>query len=182
VGPHLLLHVFYQHGDSLQHRVAHYIYATGYAVISFAIAWSYRHVTLSQFVLLPHDWKLICLASVLYALLILGVAVDFPSGTIVGLLYSFLYGTVGVGYSLYWLSLSDGDDDYVNSVDGSLSLNSKPLSTDSNPPSSMLRLLRVGTRRPVLFHYFISYTLAVLFIFIYVASVGGFKSRSQSGL
>ena len=72
--------LFYYMRTFWQHIVGHYLYATGYATMSCCYAYAYRdHVTPTGGL----DKKTIILmisASLLYALLITGVAADFPSG------------------------------------------------------------------------------------------------------
>ena len=72
--------LFYYMKTFWQHIVGHYLYATGYATMSCCYAYAYRdHVTPTGGL----DKKTIVLmitASLLYAILITGVAADYPSG------------------------------------------------------------------------------------------------------
>ncbi|CEG63112.1 hypothetical protein RMATCC62417_00314 [Rhizopus microsporus] len=85
--------------DLWEHVIAHYMYAGGAMVMSWVQLFVYRnqvHGPLSRGTTIV--W---CIGSVVYGLLIAGVAIEFPSGLIVGLIYCIVIGLVAVCMMLF---------------------------------------------------------------------------------
>ena len=70
------------------------MYASGAAIMAGVIAWAYRDLVLrrTNSDRLRQIQLLIILNAIVYGLLIAAVAIDFPSGLIVGLIYLIGYG------------------------------------------------------------------------------------------
>jgi hypothetical protein len=138
--------------NTWEHDVSHYVYATGYAMMSFGILWAFRShcVHTEDDLLTPKTRCMLVVASLIYGLLIAGVAIDFPSGLIVGLLYVILYGFCCVGGYLYILHKNGVTDVYI-----------------------------VGKRRPVIQYFLLGYLVAFVIIILWIIAIGGIKNRSQ---
>jgi hypothetical protein len=78
------------------------MYAAGAALMAGVIAWSYRDLVLrrTNSDQLRQIQILIILNAIIYGLLIAAVAIDFPSGLIVGLTYLIGYGLGILGRSV----------------------------------------------------------------------------------
>lgn len=134
-----------------EHLIGHYLYASGYAVMCVCYAWAYRNHTIGGR-LGCTPLSLLLSAALLNGIVIAGVAIDFPSGCLVALLYLCLYGIGALG--LYCVSLyrSGGDKN----------------------------IFHFG-RRPVIHYYILSYIIALFLIVLWIIIVGGMKTRSQAG-
>lgn len=76
--------------DLWEHYIAHYMYAAGAMAMSWVQLFVFRNQVHGP---LPTTTKVIwCLGSLVYGLLIAGVAIEFPHGLIVGLIYSVVIG------------------------------------------------------------------------------------------
>jgi hypothetical protein len=77
------------------------MYAAGAALMAAVIAWAYRDLVLrrTNSDQLRQIQILVVLNAIIYGLLIAAVAIDFPSGLIVGLIYLIGYGLGFVGRS-----------------------------------------------------------------------------------
>jgi hypothetical protein len=136
-----------------EHAVSHYLYAGGYGIMNFAQLWAYRLMKAPYMGLTKKGKALLILSSLLYGMLITGVAVEFPSGTIVALVYLLVYGGCGVGgYMLYQYKIN-------NDVD----------------------MFKFG-QRPIVHHFFLGYCFALFFVIIWIGVVGGFKTRKAAGV
>lgn len=181
-----------------EHEVSHYLYASGYAVIAFCLLWSYRnhvgidydgeeppHIDLDDdnivvLQLNPLSLSACYFSAVIYAFLITAIAADFPSGIIVGLCYSFLYGICGIfGVLLfdmyyhpgYYSQLDIADKTRKNGNDDQLMVVNR-----TNISLSWSKIHRWARRRLVVYYYLVSYSLAFLLILIVIAISGGVKS------
>lgn len=78
------------------------MYASGAAIMAGVIAWAYRDLVLrrTNSDRLRQIQLLIILNAIVYGLLLAAVAIDFPSGLIVGLIYLIGYGIGILGRSV----------------------------------------------------------------------------------
>lgn len=135
-----------------EHDVGHYLYASGLAIMISCYAYSFRDLISTGAAV--HDRMELCLSiscAIVFAALIAGVSINFPSGTIVGLIYIILfgYGLVG-GYLVYLYR--------YKAAHGALTM--------------------YGSY-PVLHYLLLGCTLALVIIVTWIVCVGGFKSRSE---
>lgn len=135
-----------------EHGVSHYIYASGLAIVHLAQAWAYRNVRAPPSGLTALGAFLLCCSSTVFAMLLFAVALQFPSGTIVGFIYLFLYGlcTVG-GYHVYLYVYKDEH-----------------------------AALKQFGHIPVLNHFLAGYIVAFVALILWIIAVGGFKSRVEA--
>lgn len=133
-----------------QHIVAHYIYAAGYAIMNFAQVYAYRDVKAPQLGLTRNGKILLTLSSLAYGVLIAGVAINFPSGLIVGLLYTVLYGICGIGGYIYIQYRIVGDKSIIG-----------------------------FGNRPVVHHFFFGNLWGFCLIIAWIGYTGGLVTRSQ---
>lgn len=133
-----------------QHITSHYLYAAGYALMNAAQAFAYKDHKASQLGLTGTAKILLIFASILFAVFITAVAIDYPSGTIVVLVYLLLYGFGCIGGYLVFMWRIEHDKTAV----------------------------QFGGR-PILHHYFLAYCIATVLIVIWIIYAGGFKSRSE---
>ncbi|TPX32200.1 hypothetical protein SmJEL517_g04643 [Synchytrium microbalum] len=75
-----------------EHYVGHYLYAIGGILVSFTHAYAYRNVKIKAGLTTPSQKVLLCLAIIIYGLIIGSVAVEFPKGVIVALVLIIVYG------------------------------------------------------------------------------------------
>jgi len=134
-----------------EHGVGHYLYATGLAIIISCYTYSFRDLISVT----PQDRMERCLSissAIVFAVLVAGVSIDFPSGTIVGLIYVVLFGYGLVGsYLLYQYRYN----------------------------TAAHNALKVYGSHPVLHYLLLGCSLALVIIVTWIACVGGFKSRSE---
>jgi len=86
--------IFNYHQTVWEHAAGHYLYATGAILLSWSHAWIFRfevNPELSNVELIGFFT-----GSVIYSVNVTGVAIEFPDGTIVGLIFLLTYG-VGLG-------------------------------------------------------------------------------------
>jgi len=133
-----------------EHIVSHYIYAVGYAIMNFAQVYAYRNTKAPQLGLTRNGKILLTLSSLAYGVLLAGVAIDFPSGLIVGLLYTVLYGICGIGGYMYHQYRNVGDKGVIG-----------------------------FGNRPVLHHFFFGNLWGFCFLIAWIGYAGGLKTRSQ---
>lgn len=136
-----------------EHAIGHYIYAIGYVLMNACQAFAYRGHKAGVDGLNWSATILMISSSVVFSLLLAAVAIDFPSGTIVGIVYLILYGFCGIGGYLFYLKTKE--EDHAAFTFGG---------------------------RPILHHFLLSYFLALLIIIAWIIFAGGFKSRSQAGV
>jgi len=137
-----------------EHTIGHYMYAIGYGIMTAVQLYLYKDLKIENISTFPMLYRCLLFgASLLYALLIAGVSADFPSGVIVGIVYLILYGFCCVGGYVYYEYKYTGD-----------------------------RTILQYQSRPIVHHFLLTYVMAFIFILIYIASVGGLKSRSQAGI
>ncbi|CAG8593023.1 5593_t:CDS:2 [Paraglomus occultum] len=77
--------------DTLEHLIGHYMYAGGAILIALCNIIAFRNQRHNS----PHSVPLIIgwvIGSLMYGILIAGVAIEFPKGTIVGLVYTLVLG------------------------------------------------------------------------------------------
>lgn len=134
-----------------EHEVSHYIYASGLAIMHVAQAWAYRDMRAPETGLTRLGVFLLCCSSIAFGLLLFGVTLQFPAGTIVGFLFLVLYGlgTVG-GYHWY-------------------------LYAYKNEPAA----LKEFGHLPVLNHFLTAYVIAFFALVLWLIGAGGFKSRAE---
>ncbi len=135
-----------------EHDVSHYLYAVGLALMHACQAYAYRNVKAPQLGLTKVGKTLLCLSSLVLGLLVAGVAIEFPSGTVVGLIYIVLYGMGIVGGYLWY---QQGQDEEKSAF--------------------------YFGQKPVLHHFFFGYVCALIILVAWIIAVGGFKSRSEAG-
>jgi hypothetical protein len=144
------------------------MYAAGYGIMMGCQAWCFRGLVLyrtSQRTMTVVRWLLVLNALVL-ALLVSGVAIDFPSGLIVGFVYVGGYGFAIIGRSDS-LQLFGACCDvracvwyrYCVVKDG-------------------IADFRFGYR-PILHYFFLSHVFTLVIMIIWVITVGGMKKRSD---
>lgn len=146
-----------------QHIISHYLYACGYAVFVVCIVWVYKdhEVQIKQDIGATRRLcASITIAAILYAILLVGVAINFPSGTIVGFLYFIIY---GLGFHYYLLLKSSAWEILTT---GDLRLHST--------------WRDFIFKRPVVFYYLAGHTLAFVILICWIISVGGFYSQSEA--
>jgi len=143
--------IFYYMKTLWEHLVGHYLYAAGYALMCICYAWVYRNHTISGR-LSTTPLLLLLSASTLNGVVIAGVAIDFPSGCLVALIYLCLYGIGGLGLYCFRLYKSGSDDN----------------------------IFHFG-RRPVIHYYILSYAIALALVILWIIVVGGLKTRSEAG-
>jgi hypothetical protein len=90
-----------------EHLVSHYIYAVGYSLMALSHFLAYK----DHQIVLPGDKDLflsargvamVFIAALPYGILIAAVAADFPSGSLVALIYTIFYGIIFIaGYLIY---------------------------------------------------------------------------------
>ena len=131
----------------------------GGVIMAAAQAYAYKdHYLASSIRFSPFRVKLfIAFSSSLYALLLAGVAIDFPSGLIVGLVFCIIYGFGLVGSYLYRTHFKAGIQH------NGIIINTSTLGS-----------------RPILHYFLLSYLLAVIIMILWIITVGGVKSRSQA--
>lgn len=145
-----------------EHIISHYLYVAGYAVFIACIAWVYKDHQLEPAAegRLGKLYAAVGASTILYAILVSGVAINFPSGCIVGLIYILGYGIGVNGYLLReagaWSALQQGGW------------------------SSMRTWSDVLCRRPILVYYLASHVLALVILICWIAAAGGFYSRSEA--
>ena len=145
-GPlHFYMRTVWEHGAS------HYIYAAGYALMQAAQLYAYREVRYPEGSVTVFTKALLAGSGTLLGLLLLGVALQFPSGTIVGFIYLVLYGLFTVGGYHFYLYVYKGE---------------RKVLTDFG------HLL-------VLHHFLLGYVLSFCALVLWLIVVGGFKSRSH---
>lgn len=75
-----------------EHYIAHYLYAGGAMIMSWVQLFAFRNQLHGP---LPLMTKIVWIIGTLfYGLLIAGIAIEFPSGLIVGLSYTLVIGTI----------------------------------------------------------------------------------------
>ena len=145
-----------------EHYISHYVYAGGFVVMAFCIVLAYKNHELPTKI--SNQDRRICealitAAVILYGILLSGVMIDFPLGTIFGFVYLVLYGVGWLGYLVYE---SGGKNIYSKAVDG--------------------KMWALAAHRPVLFFYLCSHFIGLAIVILWVIAVGGFKSRTQAGM
>lgn len=133
-----------------EHEVGHYLYAIGLAIMIACYTYAYRHPINDS--LRMNEIIISIISAIVFALLVAGVAIQFPSGTIVGLIYIILYGYGIIGGYLYY---------------------------QYNVQSDKRALTQYGSY-PILHYFLVGYTIALIIIILWVIIVGGFKSRAQA--
>lgn len=136
-----------------EHDTGHYLYAIGLAIMHACQAYAYRDVKAPQMGLTNIGKLLLFLSSAVLGLLIAGVAIEFPSGTIVGLIYLIFYGMGVIGGFLFYQYRYAEQENKEKLFYG---------------------------QRPVLHHFFLGYVWALIIVIAWIIVVGGFKSRSQA--
>lgn len=150
-----------------QHIIAHYIYAVGYGIYVACIAYVYRDHELdiqnASSSSMRTFYIAISISTISFGILASGVAIDFPSGTIVGLIYFVLYGICGIGCLLHrshcWSLLRNEQD----KLDVCL--------------NTFIKLLH---KRPILIYYFLSYGFGLIILVCWLITVGGFHSLHEA--
>ncbi|EIE86936.1 hypothetical protein RO3G_11647 [Rhizopus delemar RA 99-880] len=85
--------------DLWEHYIAHYMYAAGAMAMSWVQLFVYRNQIHGP---LPTPTRIVwCIGSLVYGLLVAGVAIEFPNGLIVGLIYSVVIALVAVAMLLF---------------------------------------------------------------------------------
>jgi hypothetical protein len=136
-----------------EHEVGHYLYATGYAIMNVCQCWAYRHEKAEPAMRSYYFKMLIVFASVMYGFLVAGVAIEFPSGCIVAIVFIVVYGFIYLGGYIFFQS-SYNHDESITCFGGV----------------------------PVVHFFALGYVVAFIIIIIWVATVGGLKSRDQAGV
>ena len=135
-----------------EHAISHYLYAIGYAIMNLCQFFAYRHIKAPYLGLTKAGKGLLISASIIYALLIAGVAIEFPSGTIVALIYLLVVGVCVVGGFIV-MEHRNGDKDIA---------------------------VHFGMR-PIVHHFALSYVIALIIVVVWMC-LYGIKDRSQSGV
>lgn len=80
--------------DLWEHYIAHYLYAAGAMIMSWVQLFAFRNQVHGP---LPTITKIVwCVGVIFYGLLLAGVAIEFPHGLIVGLVYTIVIGLICV--------------------------------------------------------------------------------------
>lgn len=78
--------------DLWEHYIAHYLYAAGAMIMSWVQLFAFRNQVHGP---LPTITKIVwCVGVIFYGLLLAGVAIEFPHGLIVGLVYTIVIGLI----------------------------------------------------------------------------------------
>jgi hypothetical protein len=137
-----------------EHGISHYMYAIGLSIMHFSILASFRHHETNTTQSNKMSNFYLVIGAVTYACLMTTVAADFPWGLATGLSYMFIYGILGVGgYSFHLYHTGQ-----------------------------VVNMFQLGKGRPVIQWYLLSYTLSIIFVFLYVLTVGGFIQLNQTNL
>lgn len=131
-----------------EHAVSHYLYGVGMAIMNFSQFFAFRNHTVNNLTTVKYTKYWIVASSFMMGLLIFGVSIDFPSGTIVGFVYLMLYGMFGIGGYIF--------HEYHVKKD--------------------VNIIVLGNR-PLVQHFFYSYCWALAILLLWIAAVGGFKGR-----
>mmetsp|Transcript_22376 Transcript_22376/g.37425 ORF Transcript_22376/g.37425 Transcript_22376/m.37425 type:complete len:336 (-) Transcript_22376:180-1187(-) len=157
-----------------EHGVSHYLYAAGLAIMQVAQAWAYRSHTYSlseqtNTADQRYFFLILGLAVLIYAILMVAVILQFPSGTIVGFLFLTLYGCGVIGGYHCYLWRCDHQRKQLEQT------------AEGLPNRQELKsILSIG-RLPVLNYFLYSYLLALFLLVLWIIVVGGFKSRKEAG-
>lgn len=82
-----------------EHYIAHYLYAGGAMIMSWVQLFAFRNQVHGP---LPIVTKIVwCLGSIIYGLLLAGVAIEFPQGLIVGLVYTIVIGMICIAMMVF---------------------------------------------------------------------------------
>ncbi len=136
-----------------QHLISHYMYAAGYAFMAISNMFAYRqHATPGEEMggLSKENQFYLVISAFCYGLVTSGVAINFPAGTVVALVYLLCYGIFGlIGYRYY---LSSRDRWYGFEL----------------------------FTRPVLDYYILSYTFSLIIVLIWIGYAGSvWKTRED---
>ena len=143
--------LYYYMRTTWEHEVSHYVYATGYALMQAAQFWAFREVRYPKEKITFATKVLVLFSGTFLGLLVLGVALQFPAGTIVGFVYLTLYGMVAVGgYHLHLYLRKD------------------------EPEALTLWGFLV-----VPHHFLLGYVLSYVALILWIIVSGGFHSRSN---
>lgn len=132
-----------------EHGVAHYLYAVGLIIMHMVIMYCYRDIRAPESGLSLVGRLLLTISCTAMAFLAFAVSLQFPSGTIVGFLYLFLYGICTLGGYLVYL--------YRN--------------------GERKALTEFG-HLPVLHHFFVGYVVAFVGLLCWIIYKDGFESRT----
>ncbi|KAI8329826.1 hypothetical protein BC941DRAFT_463613 [Chlamydoabsidia padenii] len=90
----ILYQIYSNMRDLWEHIIAHYMYAFGGMIMSWAQLFTFRHQVHGPLTL---GTKVVfMLGSLVYGLLLAGIAIEFPYGLYVGLIYSIVIGLICV--------------------------------------------------------------------------------------
>lgn len=82
-----------------EHDIAHYMYAAGAMIMSWVQLFAFRNQVHGP---LPRATTIVwCIGIVFYGLLLAGVAIEFPAGLIVGLVYTIVIGGICIAMMLF---------------------------------------------------------------------------------
>lgn len=189
-----------------QHAVSHYIYATGLVIMQMAQLGAYKDHVAPNLGIPKMTKFILVLSAVVYALLIIGVITQFPSGTIVGTIYLVLYGLATVGnVSFSTCSVLSSCKRFCSYCHTSVCMQSViavicrllavPIFVamclvtlciliggylySLHRANAEERVLTFG-RRPVLHYFLLSYVFATVFLIAWLIYAGGFKSRKET--
>ena len=92
-----------------EHLVSHYMYAAGYAFMAISCMYAYRHHAepLESGGLSQENKIYLIISAVCYGMVTSGVAINFPAGSVVALVYLLSYGICGLVCYRYYLSSRD---------------------------------------------------------------------------
>lgn len=140
--------LFFWMKETMQHVVAHYMYAFGGMLVSFVFQFVFR------------DWyvkgglkggtlrSLFVANMIIYGIIIAAVAIQYPSGTIVGLIFIVLYGFCVLLTCMFFQN------------------------------GRSCSFFKTWGEHPILHIYMGAYIIALVIIVLWVISQRGFKSRS----
>ncbi|RYY79881.1 hypothetical protein EON63_16980 [archaeon] len=134
-----------------EHIVSHYIYAGGYVCMNLCQLYAYKNVRAPILGLPCRAKAYLIVSSGLYGLLVAAVAINFPSGLIVGLVYTIVLGIGGIGGYMCHQYIYRNDQQ-----------------------------VGVFGARPVVHHFFLGCVVGLVLILIWIALQGGFKTRSEA--
>ena len=136
-----------------EHLVSHYMYAAGYAFMAISCMFAYRHHAEPIDGGLSGENKLYLLVSAIcYGMVTSGVAINFPAGSVVAIVYLLCYGILFLLGYRYYLWRTTAVDASRRSQSGWFGFN----------------LLE----RPVMDYFILSYTVSLVIVLIWVAYVG----------
>jgi hypothetical protein len=146
-----------------EHEIGHYLYGVGLAILFALTAWVHRYeITVISTKIIR---LFVILTVIVRSLLIAGACIEFPLGTVVGLIYLILANAFSIGYTIGWCNTSP------------INLHNKK----SNILISKAKLFIQIENRPIWMTFLYGYIGSLIILIIWIG-IHGFKSRVEAGL